>query len=140
MGVHGDRLKNLYELLNKYGMSIFDDPQVIASLPALVDENVECKVIGLPGISGTYHGIDGYLQLIREWGQDWSQQEHELLRVEDGEDWALAIVRHHAKGARSGAEVSMELAWVVHYRDSKLFRWNTYADPADALREAGIEP
>ncbi len=139
MGLHGDRLKNLYELLNRHGMEIFNDPQVIAALPALVDEDVECVVVGLPGITGTYHGIDGYLTLIRDWGQDWSSQEHELVRVEDGDDWAVAIVRHHGKGARSGAEVSMQLGWFVRYRDGKLVRWYTYADPADALREAGIE-
>jgi ketosteroid isomerase-like protein len=32
----------------------------------------------------------------------------------------------------------MELGWLVRYRDGKLVRWNTYADPADALREAGL--
>jgi ketosteroid isomerase-like protein len=138
MGLHGDRLKNLYQLLNRHGMEIFEDPTVIAALPDLVDEKVECRVVGMPGIAGTYHGIEGYLNLIREWAQDWSAQEHELLRVEDGNDWAVAVVRHHGKGQRSGAEVSMELGWFVRYRDGKLVRWNTYADPADALREAGI--
>jgi len=138
VGLHGDRLKNLYELLNRHGMEIFEDPTVIAALPDLVDENVECRVVGMPGIAGTYRGIEGYLSLIREWAQDWSAQEHELLRVEDGDDWAVAIVRHHGKGRRSGAEVSMELGWFVRYRDGKLVRWDTYADPADALREAGL--
>src|SRR4051812_5262373 len=129
MGQHGDRLRNLYELLNRYGVEIFDDPVVLESLPDLVAEDVECGVVGMPGLSGAFNGIDGYLRLIREWAQDWSEQEHELLRVEDGDDWAMAVVRHHAKGARSGAEVSMQLAWVVRYRDGKLAYWYTYADP-----------
>jgi hypothetical protein len=37
MGEHANRLRNLFEMMNTHGPSLFDDPEAEAFLPNLVD-------------------------------------------------------------------------------------------------------
>jgi ketosteroid isomerase-like protein len=55
-------------------------------------------------------------------------------RIDAVGDQVLVVARISAKGKLSEAEVEQRVGHVLTIHDSQIDRWNSYADPADALK------
>lgn len=99
----------------------------------------------------TYHGPEGYLQLARAWAAAIPDLRVELQRVTAGAD--SATVEYLLSGTHTGALISqggfvpptwsrVELRFcdVLHLRDDKVARVDSYFDSATMLRQMGLLP
>jgi ketosteroid isomerase-like protein len=101
---------------------------------ALLDPEIECHVH--PGLMnvGTWHGIDGYQEMMATWGEAWEEIEMTVLGVETPDDrHVIADVQQRAVGAGSGVPVEMTLFFFYEIRDGRALRFHVYPDRAAAL-------
>ena len=66
-------------------------------------------------------------------GSIWHQ-----TRKQRPSSWSPLNVR--SRGRTSGIELDVPLGWVWEFRDGRIVRIHSYSEPADAFRDAGIEP
>jgi len=124
--------------LHRRTLEAFNARDVEAFL-AFVDPSVEYHpVIATIGGVTVYHGHEG----IRSWFEDFEEVWGEV-RVEpeayfDLGERTLMFYRLQARGRQSGAEVSMELAMVVRWRENLLVYSKVYTERAEALSELGV--
>ena len=78
-------------------------------------------------------GIASYLESFEEF---WPEPEEILDAAEPGS--YLVLVKTHAKGRGSGAEVTMEVAHLFTIREHRVVRFQVIPDREDARRIAGI--
>jgi ketosteroid isomerase-like protein len=96
--------------------------------------DVECYVAPDLMNAGTYHGHDGYLEMVAGWGEAWETVTADVAGVEELEnDHLLVEIDQRAVGAGSGVPVRMSLYWLFEFVDGKVRRFHLYAD-----REAAI--
>jgi ketosteroid isomerase-like protein len=72
--------------------------------------------------------------------RDWEIYEVTFEEFRDlGDDRVLALGTWHARGRRSGVELHLQqAAWLLHFRNRKLIRLQTFTDPNKALEAAGL--
>jgi ketosteroid isomerase-like protein len=86
--------------------------------------------------AGSWQGHDGYLEMIRNWGEAWETVEVEIVAAsEPRADAIVAEVFQRAVGAGSGVPVEMTLFWVFEFRDGLVTRFAMYPDRKSALAE-----
>jgi ketosteroid isomerase-like protein len=112
-------------------------------LPALLDLISEDVVATVPvqmANAGVYHGHDGFLRMLEEWGEAW-----EDFRIEAGEPFAagdavVIPVRQFGRGRGSGIETDMSTWHVAHFHNQRLVRWRLCETREEALAHALGEP
>jgi ketosteroid isomerase-like protein len=105
---------------------------------ALLDPEIECHVDPALMNGGTWHGVDGYGQMMATWGEAWQEIEMTILGVETPDDrHAIAEVHQRAVGAGSGVPVEMRLAYFYEIRDGRALRFHVYPDRDAALAAIG---
>jgi ketosteroid isomerase-like protein len=85
-----------------------------------------------------YEGVDGARTFLREWSEPWEDWELEVDSFHDAGDVVVALVSQRARSKSTGMPVEMSFAQVWTVRDGKRTRMEMYADPAEALRAAGL--
>lgn len=108
---------------------------------ALFSPDVE--IFAPPGeqiTTGTYHGIDGFLQWSGEWNDAWESFDLELIEVEAvGERHAVATVMQRGIGRGSGLEIEALSGYVFENDDEgPCVFFALYNDPERA-RAAALE-
>jgi uncharacterized protein len=84
------------------------DPEIVVNTP---------QELGNPG---TYRGIDGFKQWLREWAEAWDEFHHEILEmVPVGTHHVVGHTRQMARGRGSGVEVEREVAYVYEIRNGR---------------------
>jgi ketosteroid isomerase-like protein len=85
-----------------------------------------------------YHGIDGARNFLRDWTAAWDDWELALEAVQDSGDQVVTVVRQTglSKATKLPVEMSFGMLWTL--RDGKQTRMVMYADPAEAIRAAGL--
>ena len=95
--------------------------------------------------TGTWHGIEGFLQWSGEWNEAWESFTLELVDVEAvGDRHAVATVNQRGLGKGSGVEIEAVSGDLMELGDDeKCIFFALYNDPANALAAArkreGIE-
>ena len=88
-----------------------------------------------------YRGPDAILDWIRALDEDWTEfrtEPREFIQIGDA---VLSTGTWHARARSSGLRLdSQPAAWLSHIRDGRVVRHETFTDPADAYRAAGLEP
>jgi len=87
----------------------------------------------------TYEGAEGTRQFLVDWTSafdDWSIELESLL---DAGDQVVAVCRQSGRAKVTGAPVDMLIGQVFTFRDGLQTRMQMYADPAEALKAAGLE-
>lgn len=101
------------------------DPEIVVYAPPEI------------GNSGTYRGVDGFLEWTRRWLDAWESFHQDLVAIElVGDAHALGRVRQTAKGKGSGAEVTRDATWVYEIRDEKLTYMAAFFDHKAAVAHA----
>jgi ketosteroid isomerase-like protein len=104
-----------------------------------IDPDVEIYVVSAQLLGGgPFRGHDGY----REWTAameesfDFWQIQPETFR-EHG-DTVVVLGRMHLRGRGSGVELDQETGWVIHVRDGKMIRFQSFLSHEEALAAGGI--
>jgi len=95
---------------------------------------VECRVG--PGLmnTGTWHGHDGYRDMVSAWNEAWGEHDTRVVSVDaPDEHHVIAEVHQTATGSVSGVPVEMTVFYFVEVRDGKGVRFHIYADRESAL-------
>jgi ketosteroid isomerase-like protein len=106
-----------------------------AAIP-LLDPAVE--VYSPPDVanSGTYHGVEGYLEWTRRWFDAWEEFEILPQAIEPvGEHCVIAICRQRGIGKSSGVPVEQTMTYMWEVRSGKVTRFHLYLS-ADQARQA----
>ncbi len=108
-----------------------------ATLELISDDVVYVSPPTMPD-GRTYHGHEGVLQWVVDWGQEWTDYELDVLRYRDLGDRVVTVERNRATGKRSGVGVDMQTVSLWTLRDGKVVRWQGYATEEEALEAAGV--
>jgi ketosteroid isomerase-like protein len=125
-----------------------DDPGLATALPddfeselgALADDFEWIPVAEIPGPS-SYRGLEGFVQFMRTWTEDFERWSFVLERlVEADDDRVVAMVHQWGLGKGSGAPVELHFATVFELEDGRVTRMQNYLHPAGALEAVGLSP
>ncbi len=90
--------------------------------------------------SEPYHGRDGFrrwMQEIDEQFQDWRLVADDLR--EAGDNAVVGVGHIHLRGHASGVEFDQPMGWLIGLDGKgRLLRMQTFAEPAEAFRAAGL--
>jgi ketosteroid isomerase-like protein len=109
--------------------------------PEVFDPEVEVVwARQVPGM-GTYHGLAGLEQSLREWFTAWGDIRMEADEfIEVAPDRILVLVSAHGRGQGSGIAVAADdFAHEWTMRDGRATRLVGYAGRAEALKAVGLE-
>jgi hypothetical protein len=138
VGEHEDRLRLTIAAFNENGPAMFDDPGVLALTREWIDPDVHCVAAG--GVQGgSYRGIDGMIEMVREFTSAFSELTAEVEEVAETEHSLVSTVRYRGLGAVSGAPVDEAYTWAQRFRDGKMIAWVIDRDREAAIRAAGLE-
>ena len=88
-----------------------------------------------------YRGVDQVIAWIRDLDKDWAEFRtcpREFTHIGDA---VLAAGTWEAVARTSGLRLDAQPAmWLSHFRDGKVIRHETFTDPDEAYRAAGLEP
>jgi ketosteroid isomerase-like protein len=122
------------------GYEAFNAGDIDASLVILDPEIVwHTYIVPGPG-GGTYHGHDGVRELWTDAQRIFGGFKNVPEKLFESGDRVVAFVRVEGVGAKSGIAVQARIAHVHTFRDGKVVRVDSFEDPDEALRVAGIRP
>ena len=107
----------------------------------LYDPEVELDATRL-GVSDldVYHGHEGLRRLFGEFSEVFGEIEFSYDELIDAGEQVVSVVKRHARGRTSGAEVERPFALVWTVRDGKVVRVVWFLTRDDALEAAGPAP
>jgi ketosteroid isomerase-like protein len=104
---------------------------------AALDPEVEIYDHDIPD-PGEYRGLDGVLRWQADWETSWQSWRWEAEEFIDAGDRVVAILRVHAKGRGSGADIERIDGAVWTLRDGKGVRLDYYGSRAEAVEAVGL--
>jgi ketosteroid isomerase-like protein len=105
-----------------------------AALLAMFDPAVESHVGPDLMNVGTWHGHDGFREMIAAWGEAWDQNETRVVAATTPDSChVIAEVHQTATGSVSGVPVEMTVFYLLEVRGDKVVRFHIYADRESAL-------
>jgi ketosteroid isomerase-like protein len=110
--------------------------------PALDQFDPEISMVEsatLPGAASA-HGIDAVRRYIESFAKHWEDIRFEPQEYLDAGDRVVVIARLVGRGKSSGVDVERTWAYVWTVRDGRALRMEGYADRAEALVAAGLDP
>ena len=100
--------------------------------------DVECHVAADLMNAGTYHGHDGYLEMIGAWGEAWGEVTADVVSAEElPNDHLIVEILQRAVGAGSGVPVQMTLYWLFEFKGGEATRFHMYGTREGAIAAAG---
>jgi ketosteroid isomerase-like protein len=112
----------------------------VAGLLEFLDPAVECHVSGELLNAGTWHGQEGFAEMVAAWEEAWGRISYEAGAFETpDDDHVLAEVRQRAIGAQSGVPVELSVIFMVEFRDARAVRLHIYPDRESALAATARE-
>ena len=105
----------------------------------LLDPEAELLPIRAQLEGATYRGHDGYRDLVADFDQDWEGLRLVFEELRESGDRVVASGRMVARGRASGVDLDVPLALLYRFSGDKIVRIESFTDPAEALRAAGID-
>jgi ketosteroid isomerase-like protein len=87
----------------------------------------------------TYIGVGGLREVMADFERDWEELHVVAEEVIGRGDVVVTLGRLRARGRASGIELDLPLALLFHLREGKIVRIESFREPQDGLRAAGIE-
>jgi ketosteroid isomerase-like protein len=85
-----------------------------------------------------YHGVEGARAFLDAWTEAWEDWELEVESLHEVGERVLAVMRQRGRSKTTGVPVEMSFGMLWTLRDGKEARMEMYADPAEAMRVAGL--
>ena len=128
MSEHDDNKRVLLLAIEAYNRG--DEAGTIA----VFDPAIECHVSPALMNAGTWHGIDGYREMIAAWDEAWTELRMNVLDIEMPDDRHLiARIDQRGVGAGSGVPVELEVFLLFEVSDGRTVRLHIYADRESAI-------
>jgi ketosteroid isomerase-like protein len=106
------------------------------------DPNVELNMIGdkflVLGFAERYHGHEGYREFLRLWRAEWSDVRYKPEALIDFGDRLVMRVTTTARGASSGAEVTLTAGYALWTADGAVVRQDFYWDWSACVEALGL--
>jgi ketosteroid isomerase-like protein len=105
------------------------------------DADPEIEVVQPPDFADakTYHGHQGFLEVLRWWPSQWADFTIELTDVIDAnDDQVVLVTRERGRGKASGVQVVGDVAFVSTFRDGKIIRIEMFQTLREALDTVGV--
>jgi ketosteroid isomerase-like protein len=113
------------------GFAAFDDGDV-DRMRQLVTEDFVSHRAHPDG--ATYYGLDGFLALVGEWMEDFSEWSSTPKEYVDLGEHVVVRVHQAARGEGSGMLVEGDFWFVYEIRDARISRLSIYATKSEALK------
>ncbi len=121
--------------LVRNAVTSFNDADLEGIL-AFVHPEVVSRVAEGLGNPGEHHGVEGFGEMMADWGEAWSQQQLELREIEHVDNTvSLVHVGQSLVGAGSGIPVEIETTFLVVFRGDQAIRFEIHPSHESA-REA----
>ena len=105
----------------------------------LIDPGVVYADDSLPDHVGeTYIGHSGLQRAWARFAEPWTEFAVDLEWARGTGNQVVSCHRVRGKGRESGVEMQADYAYVWTFREGKVVRLKSYANPADALEAAGL--
>ncbi|MGH2985627.1 MAG: nuclear transport factor 2 family protein, partial [Solirubrobacterales bacterium] len=100
----------------------------------------EGELLPLPAqLEGTsYRGPGGLRRFWADLNADWADLRLTIDELRESGDVVILIGRFTARGRVSGIELDVRIGTVWELRDGKVMRMESFSDPDEALRAAGL--
>jgi ketosteroid isomerase-like protein len=85
-----------------------------------------------------FRGVDAGSQYCVAVDERWEDLRWEVEEIRDGGEWVLALGHIRGRGRDSGAVIDALGAWVAEVRGSRIARFQTFSDRAEALKAVGL--
>ena len=113
------------ELIRK-AVDAFNE-QDVPGLLELIHPDVESRVAAGLGNPGTFVGIEGYLAMMADWGEAWSENQVDLEDVELVDEGATFVhTRQTVVGAGSGVPVNFVTVFLVVFDGERAIRFEIH--------------
>jgi ketosteroid isomerase-like protein len=119
-------------------INAFSEGDVDAALAEL-DPEVELVPIRAQLEGTDYRGHEGYRRVLADFEEDWEELRLIPEQLRESGDRVLVTGRMVARGKASGVELDIPLALLYQLRDRKVVRLESFADPDEGMRAAGID-
>ena len=101
---------------------------------AMLHPEVESHVAPPMMNAGTWHGVDGYVEMTSAWFDAWDGLRYEIVELETPDDrHVLASLRQIATGRESGVPVEMDVVFLFEIEDGRARRFHVYGDRESAV-------
>jgi uncharacterized protein len=124
----------------KRGVEAYDLRDIDALLEDL-DPDVEWQPVLqvlLGGEATVYRGHQGVRDWFRELDAAFAEFHVEIAEIRDLGDRLVASGRMRARGRASGVDIDSPLAYLIDFRDGKVWRIRTFLDQTEALEAVGL--
>jgi ketosteroid isomerase-like protein len=112
----------------------------IAALLDTLDPDVEWVPIMAVLEGRVYRGHEGVKEWIEHLDEYWEFFEVDADKFRDLGDRVLALGRWRARGRVSGVGLENEPGtWLLHFKDGRVARLQTFTDRTEGLEAAGLE-
>jgi ketosteroid isomerase-like protein len=106
---------------------------------ACLDPEIELHPIRARLEGTSYVGHEGWRRMVADWDSDWDGLRLEQRTLHEQGNVVVAVGRFIARGRTSGVELDVPIGLVYRLREGKIARVDSFTDPNQALRAAGIE-
>jgi len=108
----------------------------VPALLVLIHPDVTSRVADGLGNPGTFHGLEGYIAMMADWSEAWSENQIVLEGVELVDDSvALAVTKQTAVGAGSGVPLAFSTVFLIGFEGARAIRFEIHPDRDSALRD-----
>jgi ketosteroid isomerase-like protein len=106
---------------------------------SLLDPEVAYEDTTLPDHVGeTYRGHEGVSRATTRWLEPYESFSIELERIVDAGDCVVSIHRVRGRARHTGIEGEGPVAYLWTFRGGKVIRFESFREPKDALKAAGL--
>jgi ketosteroid isomerase-like protein len=128
----GARERNV--ALAREGLDAFNRGDTDAVLE-FFDPRIECYVSPRLMNAGTWHGLDGYLEMVAGWNEAWDELELDVRDVQAVDDaHVIAEIHQTAVGRESRVPVELGVVFLWEVSDTgRTVRFHIHADRESAL-------
>jgi ketosteroid isomerase-like protein len=121
------------ERLLRAGVDAYNRGDVDAMV-ALFDPEIELLVDTAQGNPGTWHGLEGFQEMVSGWRDAFAEDRSEVRAIEMvGDRHLIAEMRQTAVGSISGVPVEMTNYYLLELRDGRAVRFHIYGDRETAM-------
>jgi ketosteroid isomerase-like protein len=86
----------------------------------------------------SYHGMEGVIDALLDWPQEWEDFSVEPRRVfAAGDDRVVVDTIHRGRSLRMGIEIEAPIVWLFTQEDGMTRRWDMFTSVDQALEAAG---
>jgi ketosteroid isomerase-like protein len=101
---------------------------------------IEFAQIGsqIPDFAGEWHGLEAMRRATIDYLEAWENLQYETRRIIDGVSLVFVLEEQRGRGKHSGVEAAHEIGHLLTVRAGRVARWESYWDPTEALKAAGL--